>query len=59
MLIQEGYDEHHGVRPLRRVIERRLTGAVADTLIETQTRPGDVLEVRSEKGEVVVDVAHA
>ena len=47
------------MRPLRRVIERRLTGAVADTLIETQTRPGDVLEVRSEKGEVVVDVAHA
>jgi ATP-dependent Clp protease ATP-binding subunit ClpC len=59
MLIREGFDEHHGVRPLRRVIEQRLTGAVADTLIEERTRPGDTLEVTSEKGEVVVDVAHA
>lgn len=59
LLIEEGYSERHGVRPLRRVIERQLTGAVADTLIEKQTHPGDTLEVRSVKGQVVVDVAHA
>lgn len=55
-LIAEGYDEKHGVRPLRRVIERRLVGAVADIIIEWTSRPGDTIEVRSQKGQVVVNV---
>ncbi len=55
-LITEGYDEHLGVRPLRRVIERQLVGAVADVLIEGSSQPGDVLEARAKKGQVSIDV---
>ena len=54
-LINEGYDERMGVRPLRRVIERQLVGAVADVLIDGSSQPGDILTVRAKKGEVVVD----
>lgn len=54
-LIQEGYDERHGVRPLRRVIEQRLTSAVADVLIQRTPAAGAVLTARMKQGEVVID----
>lgn len=59
LLISEGYDEHHGVRPLRRVIERQLAGAVADVLIEGISQPGDTLVAKAKKGEITVEVDHA
>ncbi|OYX42570.1 ATP-dependent Clp protease ATP-binding protein ClpC [Candidatus Saccharibacteria bacterium 32-49-12] len=55
-LISEGYDEHHGVRPLRRVVEQQLIGAVADVLISGKSSEGDILEARARQGKVVVDV---
>lgn len=58
LVITEGYDEKLGVRPLRRVIERRIVGAVADVLIDGSSQQGDVLELKTKKGEVVVNVAH-
>ena len=53
-LIDDGFDEFHGVRPLRRVIERQLVGAVADLLIDGASQPGDTLEVTVNKGELQV-----
>lgn len=55
-MIDAGFDEHYGVRPLRRVIESQLIGAVADALIRQTSGPGDVLKVAYRKGEMVVDV---
>ncbi len=55
-LITQGYDEHNGVRPLRRVIEQQLTGAVADALIRQEHSFGDVLVAQMRQGEVVIDV---
>lgn len=59
LLIDEGYDERYGVRPLRRVIEQQLVGAVADVLISGKSKPGDTLVAKSQRGEVVVDVQSA
>ena len=53
-LIDQGFDEFHGVRPLRRVIERQLVGAVADVLIEGSGKIGDILEVTVKKGELQI-----
>ena len=54
-LIDQGFDEFHGVRPLRRVIERQLVGAVADVLIEGSGKIGDILEVTVKKGELQIN----
>ncbi len=56
LMTNEGYDERHGVRPLRRVIERQLVGAVADVLIDGDSQPGDILEARTKNGQVVIEV---
>lgn len=56
LLLDLGYNERYGVRPLRREIEQKLSGALADTLIEGVSHPGDVLEASVKKGEILVNV---
>lgn len=58
-LIDEGFDEHRGVRPLRRTIESQLVSIVADALIEKSTKPGDVLRITVSKGELKVELVNA
>lgn len=58
-LIDAGFDEFHGVRPLRRTIESQLVGAVADTLIDKSSSPGDTLKVTLKKGGLDIDVINS
>ena len=59
LLIKQGYDEQYGVRPLRRIIESQLSGAVADAFIRGEGQAGDTFEAVSNKGEVAIDVKKA
>ena len=56
LLIQKGYDEVYGARPLRRAIQDDLEHLIADGILANTYEPGDVIEARAEKGEVVLDV---
>ncbi|OYW85153.1 ATP-dependent Clp protease ATP-binding protein ClpC, partial [Candidatus Saccharibacteria bacterium 32-49-10] len=56
LLTDRGFDAHHGVRPLRRVIERQLVGLVSDALIDKTSKPGDILKVTANRGELKIDV---
>ena len=56
LLIQKGYDEVYGARPLRRTIQDDLEHLIADGILANTYEPGDVIEARAEKGEVVLDV---
>lgn len=58
-IIREGYDEQRGARPLRREIERRLFGAVADVMVASGAQTRGLLEARMRSGEVVVNVTSA
>jgi ATP-dependent Clp protease ATP-binding subunit ClpC len=51
MLVQEGFDEAFGARPLRRAIQRLVENPVAKGLLDKQFHEGDtiVLEVQDEK----------
>ena len=55
-LINEGFSEQYGARPLRRVIEQQVGDAIADVLIDGSSKQGDTLEVAVQRGEVVVNV---
>ena len=59
LLIKRCYDEQCGVRPLRRIIESQLSGAVADAFIRGEGQAGDTFEAVSNKGEVAIDVKKA
>lgn len=56
LLIQKGYDEVYGARPLRRAIQDDLEHLIADGILGGAYEPGDVIMARAEKGEVVIDV---
>lgn len=55
-LVDKGYDELNGARPLRRVIQDDLEHLIADGLLSGTYENGDILVVRAKKGEVVIDV---
>lgn len=50
MLVDKGYDEKFGARPLRRVIEHEVEHRLAEGILGDVYQKGDVLELRSEKG---------
>ncbi len=52
-LVNEGYDEKNGVRPLRRVIQDHLEDKIATMLLESELHKGDVLSVGVSKKKLI------
>ena len=52
-LIDKGYDEKYGARPLRRTIQKYIEDSLADEILEGSIRQGDVVRV-DKKGEELV-----
>jgi ATP-dependent Clp protease ATP-binding subunit ClpB len=44
-LIEEGYDQHYGARPLKRVIQKQLLDSIALKLLEGEFHDGDAIKV--------------
>lgn len=57
-LIEKGYDEKNGVRPLRRVIQDEVEHAIAEGLLEDRWKTGDILLVRLRRGVIEIGVTH-
>ncbi len=57
-LIEKGYDEMNGARPLRRAIEDHLEHTIAEGVLAGSYDKGDVIIAQARKGEIVVDVTH-
>jgi ATP-dependent Clp protease ATP-binding subunit ClpC len=58
LLIDKGYDEKFGARPLRRTIQDMLEHQVADGILSGEYEKGTVLTAAAEKGQIVVNVEH-
>lgn len=57
-LINKGYSEKFGARPLRRAIQDELEHALADGILSGQYEKGSVLTVGVQKGMIKIDVGH-
>jgi ATP-dependent Clp protease ATP-binding subunit ClpC len=55
-VIEEGYDEKFGARPLRRAMQDLLEHQVADGILSGEYEKGTVLHVSAAKGKIVVNV---
>lgn len=44
-LIDKGYDEKYGARPLRRAVERYLEDSLAEAILSDSIKPGEVIKV--------------
>jgi ATP-dependent Clp protease ATP-binding subunit ClpC len=56
LLIDKGYDEKYGARPLRRAIQDMLEHKIADGILSGEYEKGTVLIVTAVKGEIIVNV---
>lgn len=54
LMIDKGYDEKNGARPLRRTIEGMLEHAIAEGLLQDEYKKGTIIHVTARKGELVL-----
>ena len=54
-LINEGYSEKYGARPLRRVIEDQLEHEIAAGVIDGTYHKGDILEAKVKQGDILIE----
>lgn len=57
-LIDKGYDEKNGVRPLRRVLQNEVEHAIAEGLLDERWQTGDILVVTLKKDTIVIGATH-
>ena len=57
-LADTGYSVDYGARPLRRVIQNKVEDGISDTLLRSNTAPGDTIYVDLQEGEIAIRVEH-
>ena len=48
-LIEKGYDEKYGARPLRRAVEKYLEDSLAESILSGEIKPGELIKVSVEE----------
>ena len=56
LLIDKGYDEKYGARPLRRTIQNMVEDKLAEEILESRIKEGDHVLISAEKGELTFTV---
>jgi ATP-dependent Clp protease ATP-binding subunit ClpC len=54
LLVEEGYDEEYGARPLRRVIQTRIEDALSDGVLAEEFGAGSTVVVDADDGEIAL-----
>lgn len=54
-LLDKGFDEKNGVRPLRRMLQNEVEHAVAEGILDSQWRSGDILNVVVKHDKLVIE----
>lgn len=58
LLIEKGYDVNNGARPMRRAIQALVEDRLAEAMIEGAINEGDTVQIKAQKGEVVLEVTN-
>lgn len=56
LLIEKGYDEKYGARPLRRTIQKYIEDRLADEILEGKIRTGNTVRIDRNGGELAISV---
>jgi ATP-dependent Clp protease ATP-binding subunit ClpC len=57
-MLENGYDSHNGVRPLRRLIQDTIEDHIASYLLEEKYNKGDVVRVRTDDKKLTYAIEH-
>lgn len=53
-IIEEGFDEIQGARPIRSAIRDRLEDQIAEKLLTEEIKPGDIVQAKVVKGKIII-----
>lgn len=56
-LVDKGYSEEYGARPLRRLIQRQIENKLSNMLIKKELKNNDEINLGLKKGEILVKIA--
>ena len=56
-LVEEGYDEKYGARPLNRAIQKYVEDPIAEKMIDGEVEKGDTIKIGYSKGDVTVSIS--
>ena len=57
-LMDKGFDEKNGVRPMRRVLQNEVEHAIAEGLLDSQWQLGDILNISVKHDKLVIEALH-
>ena len=55
-LVDTGYDEKYGARPLNRAIQKYIEDPIAERMLDGDLKEGDTIKIGYSKDDVTVDV---
>jgi ATP-dependent Clp protease ATP-binding subunit ClpC len=55
-LVEHGYDEKYGARPLNRAIQKYVEDPIAEKMLDGEIKKGDTIKIGVSKGEIIVSV---
>jgi len=55
-LVEEGYDEKYGARPLNRAIQKYVEDPIAERMLEGDIKEGDTIKLGYSKNDITVDI---
>ena len=58
IILNQGYDPKYGARPLRRTVERLIENKVSELILKGELKEGGTINVKSAKGELIIDVTN-
>ena len=58
IILSQGYDPKYGARPLRRTVERLIENKVSELILKGDLKEGGTINVKSSKGELIIDVTN-
>ena len=53
-ILEKGYDEKYGARPLRRTIQRYIEDEIAEEYIKKRFTPGDHIKIGLKNGKIIL-----
>ena len=56
IILNQGYDPKYGARPLRRTLERLIENKVSELILKGELKEGGTINVKSAKGELIIEV---
>jgi ATP-dependent Clp protease ATP-binding subunit ClpC len=55
LVLEQGYDEKYGARPLRRALERMIENPISEMILKGELKPGDIINVKAVKDKLKIE----